>query len=166
MQNNIPPELNSGEADSRTPHEEYVDAVIENRKNSGLYEDDCVTLKPTTAPVANRVEGVEEGEPTLMERSFDYACKQCEYITNANKRGAAILSSSMDYRNGWNAGAIHQDKIAVDRTVEEALAKLQRFVDYETEMITGNQNQQNKILRSYCKNQFTAAITQIQNLKK
>jgi len=31
--------------DNRTPHEEYLDAVIDNRKGSGLYEDNCVTLK-------------------------------------------------------------------------------------------------------------------------
>ena len=42
-----PHPLDGGEIsnDSDTPHEKYLDAVIANREKSGLYEDDCVTLK-------------------------------------------------------------------------------------------------------------------------
>lgn len=57
------------EDDNRSPHEEYLDAIIANRKASGEFEDDCVTPKASNPEL-----GVEE--PKVKVFTYDLSAYQ------------------------------------------------------------------------------------------
>ncbi len=129
-----------------TEHEEYLDAVIANRKNSGLYEDDCVTLKPTD----------------LDHAANEWADRWTSNVTNCA-------------RSSFIAGATHQDKIAVDRTVEvlkkavydlecENIIIDQQFTELRN--INNHELLQDSISNKHTIEALNRIITQIQNLKK